>query len=156
MPRKGKVKKRNKTPDQFYNSTLISQLINGVMVDGKKSLAARIVYESLEKIKKTTKEDPLKTYEKAVNNIRPLLETKSRRVGGATYQVPVEVDEKRATSLAIRWLLTYSKQRPGKSFVDKLSGEIMDAADNKGGAIKKREDTHRMAKANRAFAHYKW
>jgi len=156
MPRKGKVKKRNKTPDQFYNSTLISQLINGVMVDGKKSLAARIVYESLEKIKKTTKEDPLKTYEKAVNNIRPLLETKSRRVGGATYQVPVEVDEKRATSLAIRWLLAYSKQRPGKSFVDKLSGEIMDAADNKGGAIKKREDTHRMAKANRAFAHYKW
>lgn len=156
MPRKGKVKKRNKTPDQFFNSTLISQLINGVMVDGKKSLAARIVYESLEKIKKTTKEDPLKTYEKAINNIRPLLETKSRRVGGATYQVPVEVDEKRATSLAIRWLLTYSKQRPGKSFVDKLSGEIMDAADNKGGAIKKREDTHRMAKANRAFAHYKW
>ncbi|MCD6516697.1 MAG: 30S ribosomal protein S7 [Candidatus Aminicenantes bacterium] len=156
MPRKGKVKKRNKTPDQFFNSTLISQLINGVMVDGKKSLAARIVYESLEKIRKTTKEDPLKTYEKAVNNIRPLLETKSRRVGGATYQVPVEVDEKRATSLAIRWLLAYSKQRPGKSFVDKLSGEIMDAADNKGGAIKKREDTHRMAKANRAFAHYKW
>ena len=156
MPRKGKVKKRNKTPDQVFNSTLISQLINGVMVDGKKSLAARIVYESLEKIRKTTKEDPLKTYEKAVNNIRPLLETKSRRVGGATYQVPVEVDEKRATSLAIRWLLAYSKQRPGKSFVDKLSGEIMDAADNKGGAIKKREDTHRMAKANRAFAHYKW
>jgi small subunit ribosomal protein S7 len=156
MPRKGKVRKRSKTPDQFYNSTLVSQLINGVMVDGKKSLAARIVYESLEKIKKITKEDPLKTYEKAINNIKPLLETKSRRVGGATYQVPVEVDEKRATSLAIRWLLTYSEQRHGKSFVDKLSGEIMEAADNKGGAIKKREDTHRMAKANRAFAHYKW
>ena len=156
MPRKGKVKKRSKTPDQFYNSALVSQLINGVMVDGKKSLAARIVYESLEKIKKVNKEDPLKTYEKAINNIKPLLETKSRRVGGATYQVPVEVDEKRAVSLAIRWLLTYSKQRPGKSFVDRLSGEIMEAADNKGGAIKKREDTHRMAKANRAFAHYKW
>lgn len=156
MPRKGKVKKRRKTADQFYNSTLVSQLINGVMIDGKKSLAARIVYESLEKIKKATKEDPLKTYEKAINNIKPLLETKSRRVGGATYQVPVEVDEKRATSLAIRWLLTYSKQRPGKSFVERLSGEIMEAADNKGGAIKKREDTHRMAKANRAFAHYKW
>jgi len=156
MPRKGKVKKRSKTADQFYNSTLVSQLINGVMVNGKKSLAARIVYESLEKIKKVTKEDPLKTYEKAINNIKPLLETKSRRVGGATYQVPVEVDEKRATSLAIRWLLTYSKQRPGKSFMDRLSGEIMEAADNKGGAIKKREDTHRMAKANRAFAHYKW
>ena len=156
MPRKGKVKKRSKAPDQFYNSTLVSQLINGVMIDGKKSIAARIVYESLEKVKKTTKEDPLKTYEKAINNIKPLLETKSRRVGGATYQVPVEVDEKRAISLAIRWLLSHSKQRPGKSFVDKLSGEIMEAADNKGGAIKKREDTHRMAKANRAFAHYKW
>jgi small subunit ribosomal protein S7 len=156
MPRKGKVKKREKHPDYFYNSTLVSQLINGVMRDGKKSIAARIVYESLEKIKKSKKEDPLKVYQKAINNIKPLLETKSRRVGGATYQVPVEVEEKRGFSLAIRWLLIYTKQRPGKNMVDKLSAEIMDAADNKGGAIKKREDTHRMAKANRAFAHYKW
>ena len=134
----------------------MSQLINGVMRDGKKSTAARIVYESMEKIKKSKKEDPLKVYEKAINNIKPLLETKSRRVGGATYQVPVEVEEKRGLSLAVRWLLNFSKQRPGKNMVDKLAGEIMEAADNKGGAIKKREDTHRMAKANRAFAHYKW
>jgi small subunit ribosomal protein S7 len=156
MPRKGKVKKRERYPDYFYNSTLVSQLINGVMRDGKKSTAARIVYESMEKIKKSKKEDPLKVYEKAINNIKPLLETKSRRVGGATYQVPVEVEEKRGLSLAVRWLLNFSKQRPGKNMVDKLAGEIMEAADNKGGAIKKREDTHRMAKANRAFAHYKW
>ncbi|MFW6123837.1 MAG: 30S ribosomal protein S7 [Acidobacteriota bacterium] len=156
MPRKGKVKKRERYADYFYNSTLVSQLVNGVMRDGKKSIAERIVYESLEKIKKSKKEDPLKVCEKAINNIKPLLETKSRRVGGATYQVPVEVEEKRGLSLAIRWLLIHSKQRPGKTMVDKLSGEIMEAADNKGGAIKKREDTHRMAKANRAFAHYKW
>jgi len=156
MPRKGKVKKREKTKDQFYNSTLVSQLINGVMNHGKKSTASKIVYESLEKVKKRKKEDPLKVFEQAINNVKPLLETKSRRVGGATYQVPVEVEEKRGLSLAIRWLLSYSKQRPGKSFVDKLSAEILEAADGKGGAIKKREDTHRMAKANRAFAHYKW
>lgn len=156
MPRKGKVKKREKTPDQFYNSTLVSQLINCIMGDGKKSTASHIVYESLENIKKSKKEDPLKTYEKAINNVKPLLETKSRRVGGATYQVPVEVEEKRGITLAVRWLLANAKQRPGKSMAEKLSAEILDAADNKGGAIKKREDTHRMAKANRAFAHYKW
>jgi small subunit ribosomal protein S7 len=156
MPRKGKVKKREKIPDYSYNSTLISQLINGVMKDGKKSTASRIVYGALDRIKKSKKEDPLKIYEKALNNIRPILETKSRRVGGATYQVPVEVEEKRSISLAIRWLLIYSAQRPGKSMVEKLSAEIMEAAENKGGSIKKREDTHRMAKANRAFAHYKW
>ncbi len=156
MPRKGKVKKREKTPDQFYNSTLVSQLINCIMGDGKKSTASHIVYESLENIKKSKKEDPLKTYEKAINNVKPLLETKSRRVGGATYQVPVEVEEKRGIALAVRWLLANAKQRPGKSMAEKLSAEILDAADNKGGAIKKREDTHRMAKANRAFAHYKW
>jgi small subunit ribosomal protein S7 len=126
------------------------------MRDGKKSTASRIVYESMEKIKKSKKEDPLKIFEQAINNIKPLLETKSRRVGGATYQVPVEVEDKRGLSLAIRWLLSFSKQRPGKSMVDRLSAEILEAADNKGGAIKKREDTHRMAKANRAFAHYKW
>jgi small subunit ribosomal protein S7 len=156
MPRKGKVKKREKAADQFYNSKLVSQLINSVMIDGKKSTASKIVYGSMEQIKKNKKEDPLKTYEKAINNIKPLLETKSRRVGGATYQVPVEVDEKRGVSLAIRWLLANAKHRPGKSMIEKLTAEILDAADNKGGAIKKREDTHRMAKANRAFAHYKW
>jgi len=156
MPRKGKVKKRKKQPDYFFNSTLVSQLVNGVMQDGKKSTAERIVYASLEKVKKSKKEDPLKVYEKAINNLKPLLETKSRRVGGATYQVPVEVDEKRGLSLAVRWLLSYSKQRPGRNMVDKLSAEILEAAENKGGAIKKKEDTHRMAKANRAFAHYKW
>ncbi|MBD3414479.1 MAG: 30S ribosomal protein S7 [Candidatus Aminicenantes bacterium] len=156
MPRKGKVKKREKEPDQFYNSKLVSQLINSVMIDGKKSTASMIVYGSMENIKKRKKEDPLKVYEKAITNIKPLLETKSRRVGGATYQVPVEVDEKRGVSLAIRWLLANAKHRPGKSMAEKLTAEILDAADNKGGAIKKREDTHRMAKANRAFAHYKW
>jgi len=156
MPRRGTIKKRKLKPDHFYNSTLISKFINSVMKKGKKSLAERIVYSSMEQIKQKAKEDPLKVFEKAVDNVRPSLETKSRRVGGATYQVPIEVSTNRSTSLAVRWILRYAVDRPGKSMIEKLSGEILDAANNRGGAIKKREDTHKMADANRAFAHYKW
>ncbi|MEE9500816.1 MAG: 30S ribosomal protein S7 [Candidatus Aminicenantaceae bacterium] len=156
MPRRGTIKKRKLNPDHFYNSTLISKFINAVMKKGKKSLAERIVYSSMEQVKQKAKEDPLKMFEKAVENVRPSLETKSRRVGGATYQVPIEVPVNRATSLAVRWILRYATERPGKSMIDKLSTEILDAANNRGGAIKKREDTHKMADANRAFAHYKW
>jgi len=156
MPRRGKIKRKPLKPDHHYNSRLISQIINAVMLDGKKSVAQRIIYQSMEQIKQKAKQDPLKTYEKAIENVRPLLETKSRRVGGATYQVPVEVSQKRSTSLAVRWVLRYAKERPGKSMIDKMAGEIMDAAQNRGGAIKKKEDTHKMADANRAFAHYRW
>lgn len=156
MPRRGKIKKKKLKPDHTYNSTIISKFVNAVMVDGKKSVAEGIVYRSMDKIKDKAKEDPLKMYEKAVENVRPHLETKSRRVGGATYQVPIEVSINRSTSLAVRWILRYAKERAGKSMIDKLANEIMDAAGHKGGAIKKREDTHKMAEANRAFAHYKW
>jgi small subunit ribosomal protein S7 len=156
MPRRGTIKKRKLKPDHFYNSTMISKFINAVMKKGKKSLAERIVYSSMEQVKQKAKEDPLKMFEKAVDNVKPTLETKSRRVGGATYQVPIEVPTNRATSLAVRWILRYAAERPGKSMIEKLSAEILDAANNRGGAIKKREDTHKMAEANRAFAHYKW
>jgi small subunit ribosomal protein S7 len=156
MPRRGVVKKRKTTADHFYNSTLISRFVRAVMWKGKKSLAEKIVYGSMERVKQVTKEDPLKMYEKAVENVRPFLETKSRRVGGATYQVPLEVPINRSTSLAVRWIIRYARERAGKSMVEKLAAEIMDAASNRGGAIKKREDTHKMAEANRAFAHYRW
>lgn len=156
MSRKKQAKKREITPDQAYNSSLIAKLINGVMLDGKKSTAEKIVYGAMEEMKNKAKEDPLKLCEKAIDNVKPKIETKSRRVGGATYQVPVEVPEKRANSLAIRWLLQYANERPGKSMVIKLTAEFLDAANNRGGAVKKREDVHRMAEANRAFAHYKW
>lgn len=157
MSRKVTAKKKNKlSPDHKYNSTLLTKIINSVMKKGKKSVAERIVYQSMERIKEKTKKDPLKIVEKAVENTRPLLETKSRRVGGATYQVPIEVADNRSNSLAIRWLLRYARDRAGKSSVEKFSAEIMDAADNRGGSIKKKEDTHKMAKANRAFAHYRW
>lgn len=157
MSRKVTAKKKNKlNPDHKYNSTLLSKIINSVMKKGKKSVAERIVYQSMERIKDKTKKDPLKIVEKALENTRPILETKSRRVGGATYQVPIEVADNRSNSLAIRWLLRYARERAGKSIVEKFAAEIMDAADNRGGSIKKKEDTHKMAKANRAFAHYKW
>ena len=126
------------------------------MKKGKKSLAEKIIYEAMERAKQKAKGDPLKMFEKAVENVRPLLETKSRRVGGATYQVPIEVAFNRSTSLAVRWILRYARDRSGKSMIDKLAAEITDAVNNRGGAVKKREDTHRMAEANRAFAHYKW
>ncbi|MBC8357496.1 MAG: 30S ribosomal protein S7 [Candidatus Aminicenantes bacterium] len=156
MPRRGTVKKRKPKPDHFYNSTLISKFINTVLKMGKKSLAEKIVYGTMEQVKQKSKEDPLKTFEKAVENVRPLLETKSRRVGGATYQVPVEVPLIRSSSLAVRWLITYARERAGKSMIEKLSAEILDAANSKGGAFKKKEDIHKMAESNRAFAHYRW
>ncbi len=156
MPRRGHIKKKTLKPDPFYNSTLISQFINAVMLAGKKSVAEKIVYGSMEAIKEKAKEDPLKIFEKAVQNVRPLLETKSRRVGGATYQVPIEVPQARSTTLAIRWIIRFAQERAGKSMTEKLANEIMDAASHRGGSLKKKEDTHKMADANRAFAHYKW
>jgi small subunit ribosomal protein S7 len=156
MPRRGTIKKRKPKPDHFYNSTLIFKFINSVMKMGKRSTAEKIIYGAMEQVKQKAKEDPLKMFEKAVENVRPMLETKSRRVGGATYQVPVEVPMNRSTSLAIRWILRYSRERAGKSMTEKLAAEILDAVNNRGGAIKKREDTHKMAEANRAFAHYRW
>ncbi|MBC7360843.1 MAG: 30S ribosomal protein S7 [Candidatus Aminicenantes bacterium] len=156
MPRRGIVRKRKPQPDPIYNSTLVGKLINLVLRKGKKSIAERIVYNTLEIIKQKTKEDPLKILEKAIDNARPLLETKSRRVGGATYQVPVEVPEQRSISLGMRWLVKFAKERSGKSMEEKLAAEILDALANKGGAVKKKEDTHKMAESNRAFAHYKW
>ncbi|MGB8951765.1 MAG: 30S ribosomal protein S7 [Candidatus Aminicenantales bacterium] len=156
MPRRGIVKKRKLQGDQRCNSTLIAKFINIFMKKGKRSVAEGVVYGTMDLIKKKAKEDPLKVFEKAVENVRPLLETKSRRVGGATYQVPVEVSTGRSTSLAVRWLIKYAKERGGKSMMEKLSTEILDAMSSRGGAVKKKEDTHKMAEANRAFAHYRW
>jgi len=156
MPRRGTVKKRKLQPDHFYSSTLISKFVNTVLKKGKKSLAEKIVYGAMEQVKQKAKEDPLKMFEKAVENVRPLLETKSRRVGGATYQVPIEVPLNRSSSLAVRWLIRYARERAGKSMEEKLSAEVLDAANNRGGAFKKKEDNHRMAESNRAFAHYRW
>ena len=156
MPRRGTVKKRKAQPDHFYGSTLVSGLIKVVLKKGKKSLADKVVYGAMEQVKNKTKQDPLKMVEKAVENVKPVIETKSRRVGGATYQVPVEVPLHRSTSLAIRWLVHYARERGGKSMEEKLAAEIIDAGNNRGGAVKKREDTHKMAEANRAFAHYRW
>jgi small subunit ribosomal protein S7 len=156
MPRKGGVVKRPVTPDLKYNDALVSRFINGLMRKGKKSTAQRVFYNALEVMGQRTKEDPLKVFHQAMDNVRPLVEVKSRRVGGATYQVPVEVRHDRRISLAIRWIINYAKNRPEKSMVIRLAGELADAAQNRGGAIKKREDTHKMAEANKAFAHYRW
>jgi small subunit ribosomal protein S7 len=156
MPRRGIIKKRKAQPDPFYNSTLISRFINLSLKKGKKTVAENVVYNAMEIVKDKTKEDPLKAFEKAVENVRPLLETKSRRVGGATYQVPVEVSPERSQSVAVRWLLNFARGRSGKSMEEKLAAEIIDALNNRGGAIKKKEDMHKMAEANRAFAHYRW
>ena len=156
MPRKGGVVKRPVTPDLKYNDALVSRFINGLMRKGKKSTAQRVFYSALDVVEQRTKEDPLKVFHQAMDNVRPLVEVKSRRVGGATYQVPVEVRYDRRISLAIRWLISYAKNRPEKSMVTKLAGELLDASQNRGGAIKKREDTHKMAEANKAFAHYRW
>ncbi len=156
MPRRGIIRKRKPQPDPLYNSTLVGRLINLVLKKGKKSVAEDIIYGTLDILRQRTKDDPLKVLEKAIDNVRPLLETKSRRVGGATYQVPVEVPEHRSISLGMRWLVKYAKERGGRSMQEKLAAEILDALANKGGAVKKREDTHKMAEANRAFAHYKW
>jgi small subunit ribosomal protein S7 len=156
MPRRGLIKKKKVQGDQKYNSTLITKFINTFMKEGKRSTAERTVYATLENLKVKAKEDPLKVFEKAIDTVRPLLETKSRRVGGATYQVPIEVETGRSVSVGVRWLIKYALERGGRTMTDKLASEVMDALSNKGGAVKKREDTHKMAEANRAFAHYRW
>jgi small subunit ribosomal protein S7 len=156
MPRRGIIKKRKIPADSFYNSTVVARFVNLFLRKGKKTTAERVVYGSMDIVKQKTKEDPLKILEKALDNVRPLLETKSRRVGGANYQVPIEVPAGRSFSLGVRWLIKYATERSGKSMQEKLAAEIIDAVNNRGGAVKKREDTHKMAESNRAFAHYKW
>ena len=156
MSRKNRAPKRIFYPDSRYGSLLLSKFINFVMYDGKKSAAEKSIYNALEQISKKTKEEPLKVFNEAINNIRPSLEVRSRRVGGATYQVPVEVKTKRSQTLALRWLLAATRKRKNKKMSDKLFNELMDAYQRKGAAMKKREDTHRMAESNKAFAHYRW
>ncbi len=156
MARRREIPKRSVLPDPKYNNRLVGKFINVVMKDGKKSIAESIVYNAFDIIQNRTKEAPLAVFEKAVGNIKPILEVKSRRVGGATYQVPMEVRANRRTALGIRWLITYAAARSEKDMANKLAGELIDAANKRGAAFKKREDTHRMAEANKAFAHYRW
>jgi len=156
MPRKGPASKREITADPVYQNALVTQLINKVLLNGKKALAERIVYKTLEVVSERTSNDPVIALKKAVDNARPLLETRSRRVGGASYQVPVEVRPHRGTTLALRWLVNYARQRKEHSMADRLAGEIMDAASGQGASVKRREDMHKMAEANKAFAHYRW
>ena len=156
MARRREAQKREITPDPKYNDVLVGRFINNILRRGKKSVAERIVYDALEAVAVKAKEDPIKVFRKAVENTAPLLEVRSRRVGGATYQVPVEVKESRRIALSIRWMIQFAKERSGRSMVEKLTGEILDAFNNAGGAIKKKEDVHRMAEANKAFAHYRW
>ena len=156
MPRKGHIAKREVLPDPIYNSTLVTKFINSMMWDGKKSTAQGIFYGALESLGQRGGDEPLKLFKKAVENAKPLLEVKTRRVGGANYQVPVEVNNDRRTSLALRWIITYSRGRGEKGMQEKLTNELLDAANNRGAAIKKKEDVHRMAEANKAFAHYRW
>ena len=156
MSRKKKAPKRIFYPDPKYGSVVLAKFINFIMYDGKKTTSEKIIYDALEKIKNKTKEDPIKIFDEAIGNIRPNLEVRSRRVGGATYQVPQEVKTKRSQTLALRWLLEASRKRKNKTMSDKLFNELMDASQNKGSAIKKREDTHKMAESNKAFAHFRW
>ncbi len=156
MPRRGSPPRREIPPDIKYNSVLVSKLINKVMKNGKKSVAEWIVYSAFDIIREKTKRNPLEVFEQAVQNAAPVLEVRPRRVGGATYQVPIEVPEHRRISLALRWLVQYARQRQGKSMAEKLAAELIDAANNVGATIKKKEDTHKMAEANRAFAHFRW
>jgi small subunit ribosomal protein S7 len=156
MPRKGHIAKREPIADPVYDSTLVNKFVNSMMWDGKKSTAQGIFYESMKKLEQKGGDEALKLFKKAVENCKPLLEVKTRRVGGANYQVPVEVNPDRRTSLAIRWILTYARTRPEKGMVEKLTNELLDAANGKGASIKKKEDVHRMAEANKAFAHYRW
>ena len=156
MPRKCPVPKREILPDPIYNSRLVARFVNRLMYDGKKGPAETIVYRALENLSEKSCEEALRAFEKALDNVKPHLEVKSRRVGGATYQVPMEVRPERQISLALRWLITYSRARGEKGMVSKLSAELLDAFNGRGGAVKKKEDTHRMAEANKAFAHYRW
>lgn len=156
MPRRGAIPKRDVLPDPIYRSKVLTKLINQVMLDGKKSLAETVVYGAMDIIKEKTGKNPLEVFEAAMKNIMPVLEVKARRVGGANYQVPIEVRHDRRQTLAIRWLTKYSRDRAGRTMEDKLANEIMDAAAGTGASAKKREDTHKMAEANKAFAHYRW
>ncbi|MBX6394564.1 MAG: 30S ribosomal protein S7 [Alicyclobacillaceae bacterium] len=156
MPRRGPVPPRDVMPDPIYDSKLVARLINKVMMDGKKGLAQRIVYGAFDLIRERTGRDPLEVFEQALKNTMPVLEVKARRVGGANYQVPVEVRPERRITLGLRWLVQYARERGEKSMQERLANEILDAANNTGGAVKKKEDTHRMAEANKAFAHYRW
>jgi small subunit ribosomal protein S7 len=156
MPRRRRPEPREILPDAVYNSTLAEKFVNSMMWDGKKAVSQRIFYQAMDKIRERSQDDPLKLFKKAVENCKPLLEVKTRRVGGANYQVPVEVPQSRRTSLAIRWILQNARSRPEKGMQEKLANELNDAANMRGGAIKKKDDVHRMAEANRAFAHYRW
>ena len=156
MPRRREVPKRKILPDPVYNDLMVAKFCNNLMYNGKKAIAEGIVYGAFEIIEGRTKEDPLLVFRKAIENCEPMVEVKSRRVGGSTYQVPVEVHESRRTALAIRWLISFSRKRSGKTMAEKLASELMEASHSRGGAAKKREDVHRMAEANKAFAHYRW
>ena len=156
MPRKGSVPKRDVLPDPVYHSKIVTKFINKVMLSGKKSVAQRVVYDAFETIKEKTGKDPLEIFETALKNVMPVLEVRARRVGGANYQVPVEVRPERRQTLGIRWLVNYARLRGEKTMDARLSAELMDAANNVGASIKKKEDTHKMAEANKAFAHYRW
>ena len=156
MPRKGPAPKRPLINGPVYGSPLVTQLVNKILLDGKKSTAERIVYQALEQAREKTGTDPVVTLKRALDNVKPALEVRSRRVGGATYQVPVEVRPGRSTTLALRWLVTFSRQRREKTMVERLANELLDASNGLGAAVKRREDTHKMAEANKAFAHYRW
>ena len=156
MPRRGFIAKRDVLPDPIYNSKVVTKLINNIMLDGKKSVAQKIVYDAFDIIKEKEQKDPLEVFEAALENIMPVLEVKARRVGGATYQVPLEIRPERRQTLGLRWLVNYSRLRNEKTMVDRLANEIIDASNGTGASVKKKEDTHKMAEANKAFAHYKW
>lgn len=156
MPRRGNVPKREILPDPVYNSVLVSKLINSFMLDGKKGVAQKVIYDAFEIVKDKTGKDPLEVFTEGLNNIMPSLEVKARRVGGATYQVPIEVRPERRQALGLRWLTAYTRKRNEKTTKERLAYELMDAANNTGSAVKKREDTHKMAESNKAFAHYRW
>ena len=156
MPRRGMVPKREVLADPLYNSALVTKFINSMMYGGQRAISQQIMYEAFNQMQAKTQEDPLKVFKRAVDNVKPSLEVKSRRVGGSNYQVPVEVNPARRTSLALRWLISFARKRPERTMVSKLANELMDAANMRGGAVKKKEDTHKMAEANKAFAHYRW
>ena len=156
MPRRGNVPKREILPDPVYNSVLVTKLINSIMLDGKKGVAQKVVYDAFDIIKNKTGKDPLEAFTEAMNNIMPSLEVKARRVGGATYQVPMEVRPARRTTLGLRWLTAYARSRSERTMAERLAGELMDAANNTGSAVKKREEVHKAAEANKAFAHFRW
>ncbi|MDR3288220.1 MAG: 30S ribosomal protein S7 [Peptococcaceae bacterium] len=156
MPRKGYIAKREILPDPIYKNKVVTKFINQIMLDGKKGVAESICYGAFEIIREKTGKDPLEVFETAMKNVMPVLEVKARRVGGANYQVPIEVRTERRQTLGLRWLVSYSRKRSDKTMIEKVAGELMDAANNTGASVKKREDTHKMAEANRAFAHYRW